>query len=113
MASLARLFLWKPSCHGNAACLVELGMSSLPYLWVSPSLQPLRPPPSDLQPAAGDAAVLPGPQGMMGRRLSGVGELFRIKNRENTAGLEGMREEGWGVKKGDKREQERRLIFAV
>lgn len=28
MASLARLFLWKPSCHGNTACLVELEMSS-------------------------------------------------------------------------------------
>lgn len=28
MASLARLFLWKPSCHGNTACLFELEMSS-------------------------------------------------------------------------------------
>lgn len=28
MASLARLFLWKPSCHGNTPCLFELEMSS-------------------------------------------------------------------------------------
>lgn len=28
MASLARLFLWKPSCHGNTVCLVEFEMSS-------------------------------------------------------------------------------------
>lgn len=32
MASLARPFLWKPSCHGNTACLFELEVSfSIPH----------------------------------------------------------------------------------
>lgn len=33
MASLARPFPWKPGCHGNTACLLELEMSfSIPHL---------------------------------------------------------------------------------